>query len=318
MYIKKGGTMSFHRKVLAGLFSLLFIVAMFAGQQTAYANGWEPLVETGWLVLHLGEEDMKPVYVGFVEEKPGDGKAKFEASHIPGSVYLGMNDLMSVMRGNNNAPDKTKFEALMVQLGISNNSRVVLYGSPAANPFVPGTYWMMKYFGHENVGILNGSFDKWTEEKRKTEKGAAKAGAAAAYKAKEGDSSIMANASYVMSKLKNEKVVIVDTRGEDEYKGEKKIDYIKAKGHIPGAVNLNFYPSNRIDSGLYKTAEELRKEYEQAGITKDKEIIIYCEGGPRASDTFFILKDLLGYPNVKTYVGGWLEWGNDAKYPVEK
>lgn len=317
MYLEKGGTMSLHRKMLVGLFSLLFFVSMFLGPQPAHANGWEPLVETGWLVLHLGEEDMKPVYVGFIEEKEGDEKANFEASHIPGSVFLGMKEVMGVMRGKNNAPDKAKFEELMGKLGISNKSRVVLYGSPAANPFVPGVYWLMKYFGHENVGILNGSFDKWNEEKRKVEKGPAKT-EAAVYEAKDGDGSIIANAGYILKNLKSDKVVIIDSRGEDEYTGEKQIDYIKAKGHIPGAINLNFFPSNRLGEGLYKSAAELKAEYEAAGVTKDKEIITYCEAGPRASDTFFILKEILKYPNVKTYVGGWLEWGNDEKYPVEK
>jgi thiosulfate/3-mercaptopyruvate sulfurtransferase len=289
-------------------------MSLFGGFQTVRANGWNPLIETGWLVRHLGDDDMKPVYVGFTGE---DDKAKFESKHIPGSVYMGMNELMGAMTGNNNAPDKVKFEALMGQLGISNNSRVILYSTPAANPFVPGAYWLMKYFGHETVGILNGSFDKWNTEKRKTESGAAKAGNVT-YQTKSPDSSIYSDAAYVLKNLKNANTVIVDTRGADEYTGEKKIDYIKGKGHIPGAVNLNFYPSNRIGAGLYKSVEELQKSYEAAGITKDKEIITYCEGGPRAGDTFFILKNLLGYPNVKVYVGGWLEWGNDEKYPIEK
>lgn len=306
--------MHLRKKVVIGVLSLLFVISLFGGFQTVHANGWNPLVETGWLVRHLGDSDIKLVYVGFVGE---DDKAKFEGKHIPGSVYMGMNELMGAMRANNNGPDKAQFEALMGQLGISNNSRVVLYGTPAANPFVPGVYWMMKYFGHETVGILNGSLDKWNTEKRKTESGAAKT-SSASYQAKAADNSIYADSGYVLNNLKNSNVVIIDTRAADEYTGEKQIDYIKGKGHVPGSKNLNFYPSNRIGSGLYKTAAELQKSYEAAGITKDKEIITYCEGGPRASDTFFILKNLLGYPNVKVYVGGWLEWGNDAKYPVEK
>jgi thiosulfate/3-mercaptopyruvate sulfurtransferase len=309
--------MNFQKKLLVGVLSLLLVVSVFTVQQAAYAIGWKPLVETGWLVLHLNDKDTIPVYVGFVEDKPGADKAKFEAGHIPGSVYLGMNDLMSAMRGNNNAPDKAKFEALMGQLGISNNTRVVLYGSPAPNPFVPGAYWMMKYFGHDSVGILNGSFDKWDNEKRITESAAAKSGAVT-YKAKDGDGSVIADADYVKRNLKNDKVVIIDTRGDDEFKGNKMVDYIKRSGHIPGAVNLNFYPSNRGDAGMYRSVEDLQKEYGSKGITKDKEIIVYCEGGPRAADTFFTLKEILGYPNVKTYVGGWLEWGNNEKNPVDK
>jgi thiosulfate/3-mercaptopyruvate sulfurtransferase len=308
----KGGKMRVSRKITIGFVSLLFLIILFSGYQNAFANGWGPLIETGWLVLHLDE--VKPVYVGFVGE---DDKAKFEGKHIPNSAYMGMNELMGAMRGNNNAPDKAKFEALMGQLGISNDSRVVLYGTPAANPFVPGIFWLMKYFGHDNVGILNGSLDKWDNEKRKTASGAAKVNAAT-YQAKSSDSSIIVDASYVMNNLKNPGITIIDTRAADEYTGEKQIDYIKGKGHVPGSVNLNFYPTNRVDNGAYKHADALKKAYEEAGISKDKEIITYCEGGPRAADTYFALKDLLGYPNVKVYVGGWLEWGNDEKYPIEK
>jgi thiosulfate/3-mercaptopyruvate sulfurtransferase len=304
--------MLLRKKVVIGVVSLLFVISLFGGFQAVHANGWNPLVETGWLEKHLGDSDIKLVYVGFVGE---DDKAKFEGKHIPGSTYLGMNELMGVMRGNNNAPDKTKFEALMGQLGISNSSRVILYGTPAGNPFVPGAYWMMKYFGHENAGILNGSLDKWSGENRKTESGAAKAGTAT-YQAKSPDNSIFVDAAYVLKNHKNENTVIIDTRGADEYKGEKQIDYIKAKGHIPGAVNMYFYPSNRNDKGAYKPAATLKKTY--AGVPMDKEIITYCESGPIATDSYFALKEILGYKNVKVYVGSWMEWGNDEKYPVEK
>jgi len=311
--MKKGGTMHFKKKLLIGLLSLLFVVSILTIQQAAFANDSKALVNTDWLAQHLNEKDMIPVYVGFMAEKPGDDKAKFDARHIPGSVYLDMKDLMSVMRGNKNAPDKARFEALMNQLGIRNNTRVVLYGGNSGNPFVPGAYYVMKYFGHDSVAILDGPFDKWLKEKRKTESAAANV-----YKAKDGDSSIIADADYVEDKLNNKEAVILDTRGDDEFTGEKKVNYIKASGHIPGAVHMNFYPSNHGDAGLYRSAEELQKEYENKGVTKDKEIIVYCEAGPRATDTFFVLKEILGYPKVKTYVGGWLEWGNNGKYRVDK
>jgi len=175
----------------------------------------------------------------------------------------------------------------------------------------------MKYFGHDNVSIMNGSLDKWLREGRKTD-GVPPKVKPGTFKAANTRNIMHADAAYVLNNLKNKGTVIIDTRGPDEFTGTKQIDYIKAKGHIPGAKNLNFYPTNRNNDGSYKSAANLKAAYEAAGVTKDKEVIAYCESGPRAADSYFALKELLGYPNVKVYVGSWMEWGNDAKYPVEK
>jgi thiosulfate/3-mercaptopyruvate sulfurtransferase len=229
---------------------------------------------------------------------------------------MGMGDLMNAMRANNNNPDKVKFEELMGKLGISNDSRVVLFSTPAANPFVPAAYWMMKYFGHANVSIMNGSLDKWNSEGRAAT-GDAVTVSTSKYSASAGNAAMLVDGATTLSNHKKANIVVVDTRGADEYTGETKVDYIKAAGHIPGAVNLNFYPTNRNSDGTYKSAAEIKKAYEAAGVTMDKEIITYCEGGPRAADAFFALKELSGYQNVKVYIGSWMEWGNDHKYPVE-
>jgi thiosulfate/3-mercaptopyruvate sulfurtransferase len=308
----KEGKMRLSRKILVGIVSLFFVLSFF-GYQIAYAEGNQPLVETQWLADNLS--NVKPVYVGFIGEN--DFK-KFEGKHIPGSVYLGMNDLMGALGNGSAPPDKATFEGLMSKLGISKDSHVVLYGTPAGNPFVPGAFWLMKYFGHEKVSILNGSFDKWNNEGRKTS-GAPEKVKSTSYKAETGDESIRADANHVLNSLKNSNVILIDTRGADEYVGKE--DRNKRKGHIPGAINMNFYPSNRNSNGTYKSASALKATYEAKGVTKDKEIITYCETGPRAADSYFVLKYLLSYPNVKVYIGSWREWGNDLdpeKYPLEK
>jgi thiosulfate/3-mercaptopyruvate sulfurtransferase len=304
--------MRLQKKIVLSLISLLIIVSLFAGHGQVFANGVGPLVETKWVEDNM--KDLKLVHVGFVGE---EDQKNYSAKHIPGSVYMGMNELMTATRANNNNPDKAKFEELMGKLGISNDSRVVLFSTPAANPFVPGAYWLMKYFGHSYVSIMNGSFDKWISEGRATT-GNTPSVSPSKYAATAGNADIIADAAGTLSKHKTDNVVVIDTRGADEYTGEKKVDYIKTAGHIPGAINLNFFPTNRNGDGTYKSAADIKKAYEAAGVTKDKEIIAYCEGQPRAADAFFALKELSGYQNVKVYVGSWMEWGNDEKYPVEK
>ncbi len=303
--------MLLRKKVIIGVVSLFLLISLFVGYQNAHANGSNPLVETQWVEDNMAK--VKLVHVGHYIE--GD-KKKYDSEHMPGSVYMEMNALMGAMRGSG-TPDKAQFETLMGNLGISNDSHVVLFSTPAANPFVPSAYWLLKYFGHADVSILNGSLDKWKADGKKTIGNSADV-SPVKYTASAGDASIFSDAANVLNNRKNPKVAIIDTRGGNEYNGTEKRDNIKAAGHIPGAINLNFFPSNRNDDGTYKSAADLKKAYEAAGVTKDKEIITYCEGGVRATDSYFALKDILGYPDVKVYIGSWMEWGNDAKYPVEK
>lgn len=306
----------FNRKTLAGIFVVVILLSVFVFSHLALANSnVQSLVETEWLAKNLETSNIRPMYVGFISE---DDKAKFDSKHIAGSVYLSVGDLMGAMGDGSTPPDKAKFESFMGGLGVSSNTHVVLYGDPAGNPFVPGAFWLMKYFGHTKVSILNGSFAKWNNEGRLVTGEPAKV-TAVTYTASSADGSIRADADHVLKNIKNPKVALVDARSEDEFVGKE--DRNKRKGHIPGAINLNFYPTNRNADGTYKSVNDLKAVYEAKGVTKDKEVIVYCEGGVRAGDTYFVLKHLLGYPNVRNYVGSWGEWGNrldPEKYPVAK
>jgi thiosulfate/3-mercaptopyruvate sulfurtransferase len=176
----------------------------------------------------------------------------------------------------------------------------------------------MKYNGHKNVSYLNGGLAKWTAEKRPVTGDAAKV-ALAKYKTAP-DESIRAESGYVAQNLKNPKVAIVDVRAADEYSGTNNEMRNKRTGHMPGAVNLPFDTTNLNNDGTFKSAAALKAAYEAKGITKDKEIIVYCEGGVRAAHTYFTLKHILGYPKVRNYVGSWGEWSklDPAKHPAEK
>jgi len=306
------------RRLISGWkhFVLTALVLIVTGA-LAYANGstTPTLIETSWLANNLKNPELRIVHVGFVSQ---DDQKKYEGKHIPGAVYLQVGELMGAIGNGSTPPDKSKFKELMEKLGISNNTHVILYGAPAGNPFVPGAFWLMKYFGHDRVSILNGQFAKWEKENRPVENKAVSV-SKATYTPKDGDLSLYADAAYVLKNLKNKGVVIIDTRSADEYHGKKPRN--KRKGHIPGAINLNFYATNRNPDGTYKSSEDLESLYTSKGVTKDKEIITYCEGGVRAADTFLTLRYLLGYPNVKVYVGSWGEWGNRLdpdKYPLEK
>jgi thiosulfate/3-mercaptopyruvate sulfurtransferase len=176
----------------------------------------------------------------------------------------------------------------------------------------------MKYFSHEKVSYLNGGITKWLKEGRKTTTGAPAKVASTKYKAVP-DASILANADYVLQNLKNPKIAIVDTRSLKEYRGNPRRN--KRGGHIPSAILLDFYPTNLNKDGNFKSVKDLKAAYEAKGVTRDKEVITYCQAGVRAAHTYFALKHLLDYPKVRNYVGSWGEWGNrldPKKYSLEK
>lgn len=315
--LNMGGKVLLRRRIITSLFSLLFLLCLFFGYQKAFANEVPTLVETQWLADSLKKPNICIAYVGGMS--PND-KTKFASKHIPGSVYIGINSLMNVLGDGSMPPDKAKFEALMGKLGFGNDSHVVVYGVGGGNPFITNAYWLMKYFGHKKVGYLNGGITKWNKEGRETSGEPAKR-TTTTYKVVATDESIRADANYVLQNLKNSKVVIVDARAADEYNGTKNVGGNKRTGHIPGAINLNFYPTNLNEDGTFKSVKDLKAAYEAKGVTKDKEVITYCQGGVRAAHTYFVLKHLLGYPKVRDYVGSWGEWGNrldPAKYPMEK
>jgi len=308
---------NFNRRASIGLLTLFFLISVIGFSHSVFAHDRvKPLVETEWLAKNLNKPDMRVVYVGSMAK---DDMARFGKSHIPGSMYMSINSLMKVLGDGSNPPDKAEFEALMSRLGIGNETHVILYGAGGGNPFITSAFWLMDYFGHKKTSYLNGGMAKWVQEKRKIQSGAPPKVKPTKYTAKP-DPSIFADADYVLKNLKNTGVVIVDTRAPDEYTGKNAMGN-KRTGHIPGAVNLNFYTTNLNKDETFKSVKDLRAIYESKGVTRDKEVITYCQGGIRASHTYFVLKHLLGYPGVRDYVGSWGEWGNrldPQKYPVEK
>ncbi len=286
------------------------------GQSLSFASPAFPrLVETDWLEDNMTKQNIR---ILFVDNWPSD-KETYERGHIPGSVFMGVGAQMGTLGDGSAAPDKQSFEGMMLRLGVNNGDHVVLYGAEGKSVFTLGAFWLMDYFGHKKLSYLHGGLAKWNREKRPVE-GGMKAGVAGKYSASKADESIRVDADYVLGRLNNSRAVLVDVRGSGEYNGKENIEKNRRTGHIPGAMNLSYEVTNFNADGTIRAKEQLKALYESAGVTKDKEVIVYCQGGVRAANTYFILKHILRYPTVRNYVGSWGEWGNRVdfnRYPAE-
>ena len=201
-------------------------------------------------------------------------------------------------------------EHLIQAKGVNNDSTVVVYDDIAGMRSAR-LFWFLEFFGHDDVHLLNGGFIAWqaaglpvTHE--------ATIPTAGNFKMKPRLDRI-ATAEHVLSKLRNPSAVIVDTRSDAEYTGQ----LVRAKrgGAIPGAVHLEW--TNNLDQkGLFMPADELKKMYADHGISPDKEVIPHCQGAYRSAHTYLALR-LIGYPNVRNYLGSWGEWGNRLDLPIE-
>lgn len=194
--------------------------------------------------------------------------------------------------------------------GVSPEKTIVVYDE-GSNKYSARLYWMLKYLGAPNVKVLNGNLTAW-KAGRKPVTGAPTKLAATTFTAKP-DASLLSNMEEVRSANGNAAFVLVDVRKPDEYAGTAETEL--RKGHIPGAVNLNYELA--LDAKvMYKSNEELKTLFESKGITPDKTIILYCETSVRAGSTYLALKGL-GYPNVKVYDGAYIEWQATASNNVE-
>lgn len=303
------------RKYITVLMVFLLSLSVSFLYQPDLANAdTAALVETQWLADNLNNKDIRIVHVSGLAE---DAQQKFDSSHIPGAVFLTVGDLMTAIGDGSTAPDNAAFAKLAGGMGINNDTHIVIAGMDGTNPFTTSAFWLFKYHGYKKISYLNGGIKKWTAENR--------AMTADATTVKEAtyacgaDSSIFTAADYVLANVKKPGVVIVDVRSPDEFSGKANPMENKRIGHIPGSVNLEFAASNLDPDGTFKPVDDLKAIYTSKGVTSDKEIILYCEGGVRASNTHFVLKYLLGYPNVKVYVGSMGEWTNrldPEKYPL--
>jgi thiosulfate/3-mercaptopyruvate sulfurtransferase len=199
-----------------------------------------------------------------------------------------------------------QMEILLNFLGIKSDSFVVFYDDISGSSASRGV-WLLHYFSHSTVYILDGGYKNWIDSKYPVEK------KTNPFKNTESkfsiNSKVLANASYIKNKIENKdnEVFILDCRSEMEYDGL----VVRAckKGHIPGAINIDWI--HNLEKGKFKDDSKLLQLY--SFIPFDKEIITYCQGGYRAANTYLVLKHL-GYSNIKMYLGSWGEWGNKTHF----
>src|SRR6202453_4850090 len=274
----------------------------------------EVLVTTEWAADHLNDPKVRLVEVDV-------DTTAYEQGHIPGAVgWNWQSQLQDNIRRD--LIDQGALEALLGQSGISNDTTILLYGDNN-NWFAAYAFWQLKYYGHKDVRLINGGRKKWIEEKRALTTDAVKV-AATKYTASGPDESIRARKEQIFAAIdKSKKAQLVDVRSVDEFTGKViappgMSETAQRAGHIPGAANIPWSQAAAED-GTFKSAEALAALYQGKGVTGGAdETIAYCRIGERSSHTWFVLKYLLGYDNVKNYDGSWTEWGNLIGAPIEK
>jgi thiosulfate/3-mercaptopyruvate sulfurtransferase len=278
-----------------------------------YAN--DVLVSADWVEEHLEEfQDDDPAYR--LIEVDVDTEA-YEEAHAPGAIGLNWETQLQDQT-RRDVLSKGDFADVMGEHGLTEDSTVVLYGDNS-NWFAAYTYWQFKYYGHEDVKLMNGGRDYWLANDYPTttdvpEFSSREYTASGPY---EGIRAYRADVENAMERG----VPLVDVRSPEEFKGEILAppglqETAQRGGHIPGASNIS-WAATVNDDGTFKTADELRELYEADGVTDDQEVVAYCRIGERSSIAWFALHELLGYENVVNYDGSWTEWGNLVNAPIE-
>jgi thiosulfate/3-mercaptopyruvate sulfurtransferase len=272
----------------------------------------ESLVTTEWVANNLSNPNVRVVEVDV-------DTAAYNEGHVPGAIAWAWNSqLCDTVRRDILSKDQT--EALMRSSGISNDTTVVLYGDNN-NWFAAWAFWQLKIYGHKDVRIMNGGRKKWVAEGRplSTE---VPAPAAAKYTATEANLALRAFLPQVQEAYSSRSHAMVDVRSPAEFTGEILAppglpETCQRGGHIPGARSIPWGKACNED-GTFKSMEDLRALYGGESVDGTRPVIAYCRIGERSSHTWFVLKYLLGYRDVRNYDGSWTEWGNLVGAPVER
>lgn len=274
----------------------------------------EVLVETSWVSEHLNDKSIRIAEVDY------DPTANYNLGHVPGAVLLDWKtDMNDPVRRD--ILSQTQLNELLSKAGLTQGMKLVLYGD-FNNWFAAFAFWILNYYGIENVTLMNGGRKKWIAEDRPIAKDKPSY-TQTSFKSKGPNENVRTYLDYVRQTLGQANKVLVDVRSPAEFTGsitappEYPNEHAQRGGHIPGAVNIPWSQAVKED-GTFKTEADLTKLYQNRGVTADKEVITYCRIGERSSFTWFVLKYLLGYPNVKNYDGSWTEWGNMVRNPIAK
>ena len=271
----------------------------------------EVLVTTEWVAQNLNAPNTRLVEVDV-------DTTAYDQGHIPGAVgWNWQTQLQDNIKRD--LIDRATLEKLLGESGISNDTTILLYGDNN-NWFAAYAFWQLKYNGHQNVKLINGGRKKWLEEKRALTKDAPQV-AQTTYRVSRTDESVRAFRDDVLAIVQSKKRgQLVDVRSVDEFTGKiiappGMTETAQRAGHIPSAANIPWAQAANED-GTFKSADALAALYQGKGVTGSDEVIAYCRIGERSSHTWFVLKYLLGYNNVRNYDGSWTEWGNLIGSPI--
>lgn len=275
----------------------------------------QALVSTQWVADHLHDPNLRLLEVGW-------DTSEYESGHIPGAVVSwGLADLQQHLA------DQAQVEAMLSKTGIANHNTVVIYGG-LSNLVAAMMFWMLRIYGHAEISLLDGGRQKWLAEGRPLSNERPDI-QPTRYSAQMPNWTLRADREQIVNVIGQSGHLIVDARPVDMYSGENSAG-MKRSGHIPGAVNLpanwvknadgSFQgwqmPTTRSD-GTFKSVEELRALFSANGIMPDQKIITYCVRGGLSTHLWFVLTQLLGYPDVHEYDRSWAEWGNREETPIE-
>jgi thiosulfate/3-mercaptopyruvate sulfurtransferase len=280
----------------------------------------EFLVDTQWVADNLQENNLQANNLQennyrLIEVDIDD--TGYNNGHLPSAIFW--NILQTTLKPDFGVNFEEKsVENLLSHSGIKKDMTIILYSANSA--VAAFVFWYLQGFGHPNIKLMNGGCKKWSAEGRQLVTDIPTI-APTEYQVDKFNQSQRADFDAVFAAMENQKSVLIDVRTPQEYCGElfamKPPEGNQRGGHIPSAIYLPFESALQED-GTFKESVELKALYEGKDITPGKEIITYCAAGIRASHTWFVLKYLLGYQNVRNYDASWNEWGHRSDTPVEK
>ena len=273
----------------------------------------ESLVSVEWVAEHGSDANVRLVEVDV-------DTSAYEQGHIAGAVGWNWQSQLqqSVQR---DVVSKEEMEQLLGSSGIGNDTTIVLYGDNN-NWFACWAFWQLKYYGHNDVRIMNGGRAKWEADNRPLTTDVPNH-SARTYQASEPNQAVRAYRDQVLASVNAGNISLVDVRSPDEFSGALLAppalpqEGSQRGGHIPGAANIPWGQAANED-GTFKSADDLQALYGGKGIDGGRETIAYCRIGERSSHTWFVLTQLLGHQNVRNYDGSWTEWGSIVGAPIEK
>ncbi|HEY3059448.1 MAG TPA: sulfurtransferase [Chloroflexota bacterium] len=276
--------------------------------EQSYANP-AALVSTQWVADHLNDPNVRLLEVDV-------DTSAYAQGHVQGAVGINWTTQLGdpVRR---DIPSKEDWEKLLGESGIGNDTRIIFYGDNN-NWFAAFAYWVSKIYGHQNAALMNGGRKKWEAEGRAYTTDTPSP-SRASYSAQQPNLSLRAFLRDVLDRPAG--TALVDVRSPAEFNGEViappgMTETAQRAGHVPGAANIPWAQAANED-GTFKSPDELRALYGGKGVTSDKDVIAYCRIGERSSFSWFVLKELLGFPNVKNYDGSWTEYGSVVGVPIE-